>query len=125
MSSVVDWRRRREGAGLGGDGRGRILAGCTVLADRLAGLLAVVLIGLTALPSGRIHSMPYRPPLLALSCWSWRWPLRESASPCFTGRATVLPTIIHCHIFLSDCCPTIVIRMSFGQRLAGVLLSKA
>ena len=34
---------------LGGAGRGRILAACTVLADRAAGLLAIVIIGLTAL----------------------------------------------------------------------------
>jgi uncharacterized membrane protein YbhN (UPF0104 family) len=34
---------------LGGAGRGRILAACTVLADRVAGLLAIVIIGLTAL----------------------------------------------------------------------------
>jgi glycosyltransferase 2 family protein len=34
---------------LGGDGRGRVLAACTVVADRIAGLLAILLIGLTAL----------------------------------------------------------------------------
>ncbi len=34
---------------LGGDGRGRILAACTVVADRVAGLLAMMLIGFTAL----------------------------------------------------------------------------
>jgi uncharacterized membrane protein YbhN (UPF0104 family) len=34
---------------LGGDGRGRILAACTVVADRVAGLLAIMLIGFTAL----------------------------------------------------------------------------
>jgi uncharacterized membrane protein YbhN (UPF0104 family) len=34
---------------LGGAGRGRILAACTVVADRVAGLLAIMLIGLTAL----------------------------------------------------------------------------
>lgn len=34
---------------LGGAGRGRILAACTVLADRVAGLLAIVIIGVTAL----------------------------------------------------------------------------
>jgi uncharacterized membrane protein YbhN (UPF0104 family) len=34
---------------LGGDGRGRILAACTVVADRVAGLLAIFLIGFTAL----------------------------------------------------------------------------
>jgi uncharacterized membrane protein YbhN (UPF0104 family) len=34
---------------LGGEGRGRILAACTVLADRLAGFAAMLLIGLTAL----------------------------------------------------------------------------
>jgi uncharacterized membrane protein YbhN (UPF0104 family) len=38
---------------LGGDGRGRILAACTVLADRVAGLLAIVIIGLTALAHRR------------------------------------------------------------------------
>jgi uncharacterized membrane protein YbhN (UPF0104 family) len=34
---------------LGGDGRGRVLAACTVVADRAAGMLAIVLIGFTAL----------------------------------------------------------------------------
>ncbi|MEX2141706.1 MAG: lysylphosphatidylglycerol synthase transmembrane domain-containing protein [Pirellulales bacterium] len=34
---------------LGGDGRGRVLAACTVVADRVAGLLAIMLIGFTAL----------------------------------------------------------------------------
>jgi uncharacterized membrane protein YbhN (UPF0104 family) len=34
---------------LGSEGRGRILAACTVVADRVAGLVAVLLIGLTAL----------------------------------------------------------------------------
>jgi uncharacterized membrane protein YbhN (UPF0104 family) len=34
---------------LGGDGRGRILAVCTVLADRVAGVLAIVIIGVSAL----------------------------------------------------------------------------
>jgi glycosyltransferase 2 family protein len=34
---------------LGGDGRGRILAACTVVADRVAGVLAIMLIGFTAL----------------------------------------------------------------------------
>jgi hypothetical protein len=34
---------------LGGEGRGRILAACTVLADRIAGFIAMLLIGLTAL----------------------------------------------------------------------------
>jgi uncharacterized membrane protein YbhN (UPF0104 family) len=34
---------------LGGEGRGKILAACTVVADRVAGLIAILLIGLTAL----------------------------------------------------------------------------
>ncbi len=52
---------------LGGDGRGRILAGCTVLADRLAGLVAVVLIGLTALAQRTYSLSPVQTGLVAIA----------------------------------------------------------
>ena len=110
---------------LGGDGRGRILAACTVLADRLAGLVAVLLIGLTAFARrtyslGLAQTLGVGLGLLAVALIGTRigfallhWP---------SGRIPAHHPVAH---FSRACCLITIILTYSGTPSVGVLSCRA